>query len=110
MNGGSISQAKLGAIPHRDSLAFMQRESRGHLPIDLAMSSPLFQLLVMLCKDIGSHGVRGSFCGGLSRLANRGRWLMTRVRAGEAANCVWRPSPRAQHGPVLAHSMTELTG
>jgi DNA modification methylase len=66
-----------------------------------------FELLIMLCKDLGFHLAQEIFWWNPSKLPTPAEWVtVRRVRVKDAVNCVWwlskTPWPRASNRRVLA--------
>jgi len=66
-----------------------------------------FELLIMLCKDLGFHLAQEIFWWNPSKLPTPAEWVtVRRVRVKDAVNCVWwlskTPWPKASNRRVLA--------
>lgn len=66
-----------------------------------------FELLIMLCKDLGFHLAQEFFWWNPSKLPTPAEWVtVRRVRVKDAVNCVWwlskTPWPKASNRRVLA--------
>ncbi len=66
-----------------------------------------FELLIMLCKDLGFHLAQEIFWWNPSKLPTPAEWVtVRRVRVKDAVNCVWwlskSPWPRASNRRVLS--------
>lgn len=66
-----------------------------------------YELLIMLCKDLGFHLAQEFFCWNPAKLPTPAEWVtVRRVRCKDAINCVWwlspTPWPRASNRRVLA--------
>ena len=75
-----------------------------------------FELLIMLCRDLGFHLAQEMFWWNPSKLPSPAEWVtVRRVRVKDAVNCVWwlskTPWPKASNRRVLipySKSMKEL--
>lgn len=66
-----------------------------------------FELLIMLCKDLGFHLAQEIFWWNPSKLPTPAEWVtVRRVRVKDAVNCIWwlskTPWPKASNRRVLA--------
>ena len=104
---------------------FRALKSSGSLVIDIGGSwnrgQPTrslyhFELLIMLCRDLGFHLAQEMFWWNPSKLPSPAEWVtVRRVRVKDAVNCVWwlskTPWPKASNRRVLipySKSMKEL--
>ena len=104
---------------------FRALKSSGSLVIDIGgswnrgrptRSLYYFELLIMLCRDLGFHLAQEMFWWNPSKLPSPAEWVtVRRVRVKDAVNCVWwlskTPWPKASNRRVLipySKSMKEL--
>jgi DNA modification methylase len=74
-----------------------------------------FELLIMLCRQVGFHLAQEFFWWSPSKLPSPAEWVTVgRVRVKDAVDCVWwlspSPWPKASHGCALAVLADDMAG